>query len=189
MHDVAAAKHKNHGWYNAEIIGVQDGLYTVQWQDGDESDKVKTVNQLRPRKTLELESATLTEGGRGCSSRGEGSARHGGPLSWAAKGREGPAAAAAKQKVVPDVAVREVGSGVYKGQAGAFAARRFAAGEVISCYAGKLAFSSTVRKQAGEMLKMQTVAKWPVGQGCRGLVGEREVCEHGGWGEVWKHGG
>ena len=33
--------------------------------------------------------------------------------------------------------------------------------QVISCYAGKLAFSSTVRKQAGEMLKLKTVAKWP----------------------------
>lgn len=38
--EAVEAKHKTNGWYNAEIIGVQDGKYTVQWQDGDETDKV-----------------------------------------------------------------------------------------------------------------------------------------------------
>jgi len=38
--EAVEAKHKTNGWFNAEIIGVQDDKYLVQWQDGDETDKV-----------------------------------------------------------------------------------------------------------------------------------------------------
>jgi hypothetical protein len=42
------------------------------------------------------------------------------------------ACAGGKQRVVPDVVVKKVESGFYQGQAGAFAARKFAAGEVLA---------------------------------------------------------
>jgi len=46
------------------------------------------------------------------------------------------ACAGGKQRVVPDVVVKKVESGFYQGQAGAFAARKFAAGEVLFFFCG-----------------------------------------------------
>ena len=63
--------------------------------------------------------------------------------------------------MVPDVAVKKLDKGANAGQAGAFAARSFCAGDIISVYAGMLSFSRDVRQKAGTMLKQECVAMWP----------------------------
>jgi hypothetical protein len=65
------------------------------------------------------------------------------------------------QRVLPDIAVKKLSSGIHEGKAGAFAARKFGCGEVVACYAGKLALSSNVRRQAAAVLMQERVAKWP----------------------------
>jgi hypothetical protein len=68
--------------------------------------------------------------------------------------------------VLPDLAVKQVTKGAFKGQAGAFATKAFRNGDVISCYAGKLEFSDCVREQAGKMInQVVETCKWPPARG------------------------
>ena len=68
--------------------------------------------------------------------------------------------------MLPDLAVKQVTKGAFKGQAGAFATKAFKTGNVISCYAGKLEFSDCVREQAGKMInQVVETCKWPPARG------------------------
>ena len=130
--------------------------------------RLKKIQALRPRKSLELEPLMRESKDDVVDWADEAEGALGGKRKRAGGGGGGHAAVEHPklwQKVVPDLAVLQVKKGAFRGQAGAFAAKAFSCGEVISCYAGKLAFSSSVRKQAGEMLKQHTVAKWPPERG------------------------
>lgn len=80
-------------------------------------------------------------------------------------GKDGAPKFRAQKVLSPDVVVKHITHGNLKGQAGGFAARDIKPGTVISCYAGKLSLSSTLRQQAADMLVKETVAQWPPERG------------------------